>query len=296
MNIEKLKYFIDLVECQNFTDTAKKNYVSQATVSQQIASLEKEFDLLLVDRKKIPVEPTPAGRLFYEEATALWKQYHKMKQKMEGYKQGYPQTLNIEYASTTDIELLLKLIPPFQKMYPDIKIQVTKVLLKDIADYLNKEIYDLAIAIDSEFEDAKNIFTQPFYVGKYCAVVSSEHALADRNELTLEELYQYPLIMMNAQHIGHSYYKMIERAIAEGFYPNIVRNVDDVETELFYIVTEHLIGFFPDNYQSTYLNQNIRLIPIKDTHHKFQIVAGYRKDNSNSSLRLFLKYVKDSFL
>ncbi|WP_404520652.1 MULTISPECIES: LysR family transcriptional regulator [unclassified Paenibacillus] len=31
-----MKYFIDLVECRNFTETAKKNFVSQTTISQQI--------------------------------------------------------------------------------------------------------------------------------------------------------------------------------------------------------------------------------------------------------------------
>ncbi|MDL4842108.1 helix-turn-helix domain-containing protein [Aquibacillus rhizosphaerae] len=74
MNIEKIKYYIDLVECRNFTETAKKNFVSQTTISQQIASLEKEFDMKLIDRKQIPIEPTQAGWLFYGEAVVLWKQ------------------------------------------------------------------------------------------------------------------------------------------------------------------------------------------------------------------------------
>ncbi len=51
MNIEKIKYFIDLVESGNFTYTAQKNFVSQTTISQQIHSLEKEFGAQLIDRK-----------------------------------------------------------------------------------------------------------------------------------------------------------------------------------------------------------------------------------------------------
>lgn len=64
MNIKRIKYFIDLVECRNFTETAKKNFVSQTTVSQQIAALEDEFNTQLIDRKQIPIEPTKAGWLF----------------------------------------------------------------------------------------------------------------------------------------------------------------------------------------------------------------------------------------
>lgn len=75
MNIYKIKYFLDLVECRNFTDAAKKNYVSQTTVSQQIASLEKEYGMQLIDRKKVPIEPTQAGWVFHKEALAFSLKY-----------------------------------------------------------------------------------------------------------------------------------------------------------------------------------------------------------------------------
>ncbi|KAB1437967.1 LysR family transcriptional regulator [Candidatus Galacturonibacter soehngenii] len=296
MNIEKIKYFIDLVECKNFTDTAKKNYVSQTTISQQIASLEKEFGVLLIDRKKIPVEPTQAGRLFYSEAILLWKQYNQMKTKMMIYQQGCEQIISIEYAASTDIQLLLEIIPPFQKEHPNIKIQLNKVLLKDIAEYLKKGIYDMAITFDSELYDSQNILTQSLYQGNYCAMVSKTHPLYHASFIHINELYEYPLVMLNPTVIGTSYYQMIQRAIEEGYEPKIQRTVDDVETELFYIVTENLIGFFPDNYQSSYIGQNVKLIPLKNSQHKFEIVAGFLKENTNDALHTFLKYMQNSFL
>lgn len=295
MNIEKIKYYIDLVECKNFTDTAKKNYVSQTTISQQIASLEKEFGILLIDRKKIPVEPTQAGWLFYSEAIALWKQYNQMREKMLIYQQGCAQVISIEYAAATDIQLLLEIMPAFQEQYPNIKIQLNKVLLKDIAEYLKKGIYDMAIAFDSEFYDNQEIMTQSLYQGNYCAMVSKNHPLHNNEYISSNDLYEYPLIMLNPTAIGNSYYQMIQRAIEDGFQPNILRTVDDVETELFYIVTENLIGFFPDNYQSAYINQNVRLIPLQNSHHTFEIVAGFKKGNTNIALQTFLKYMQDSF-
>lgn len=296
MNIEKIKYFIDLVECKKFTDTAKKNYVSQTTISQQIASLEKEFGVLLIDRKKIPVEPTQAGRLFYSEAILLWKQYNQMKTKMMIYQQGCEQIISIEYAASTDIQLLLEIIPPFQKEHPNIKIQLNKVLLKDIAEYLKKGIYDMAITFDSELYDSQNILTQSLYQGNYCAMVSKTHPLYHASFIHINELYDYPLVMLNPTVIGTSYYQMIQRAIEEGYEPKIQRTVDDVETELFYIVTENLIGFFPDNYQSSYIGQNVKLIPLKNSQHKFEIVAGFLKENTNDALHTFLKYMQNSFL
>ncbi|CAM4411141.1 LysR family transcriptional regulator [Paenibacillus macerans] len=295
MNIKRIKYFIDLVECRNFTETAKKNFVSQTTVSQQIAALEDEFNTQLIDRKQIPIEPTKAGWLFYGEAVVLWKQYNRMKMNMENFQKYNIQLLSIEYAAITDVQSLLKLIPSFKEKHPNIKLELHKVLLKDIAELLQKGVYDVAVAFDSEFEGKKDIRTYPLYSGRYCAAVSKQHPLFHYESISKDKIYEYPLVMLSPTAIGNSYYLMIRHAIADGYHPNIQRTADDVETELFYIITENLIGFFPDNYHLAYLKEEVRLIPLEDSHHTFKIEAGYLKNNTNPALQAFLQQIRHSF-
>lgn len=64
MHIEKLKYFIDLYECRNYIETARKNFISQASISQYISSLEKEFNTKFFDRSVTPIQPTLAGKCY----------------------------------------------------------------------------------------------------------------------------------------------------------------------------------------------------------------------------------------
>jgi DNA-binding transcriptional LysR family regulator len=45
MELRQLRYFITVAEHLNFTKAAKKLFVAQPAVSQQIASLEKEIGL-----------------------------------------------------------------------------------------------------------------------------------------------------------------------------------------------------------------------------------------------------------
>lgn len=73
MHIEKLKYFIDLYECRNYIETARKNFISQASISQAsisqyISSLEKEFNTKFFDRSVTPIQPTLAGKMLYNNA------------------------------------------------------------------------------------------------------------------------------------------------------------------------------------------------------------------------------------
>ncbi|WP_349674277.1 LysR family transcriptional regulator [Lacrimispora sp.] len=293
MNFDKIKYFIDLVECRNFTETAKKNFVSQTTISLQIASLEEETDIQLIDRKKIPIEPTQAGWLFYDEAITLWKQYNHMKTILINYKMNHDLTIRVEYAAATDIQSMLRLMPSFKEKNPNIKLELDKVLLKDVSEYLLKGLYDIAIAFDSEFKDKPDILTYPLYRGQYCAVVSRSHPLFHHKIISKDELYQYPLIMLNPESIGSSYELMIQHAALDGYHPQIVRFADDIETELFYIVTENLIGFFPDNYNPAYLENDIRMIPLDDTNHTFRIEIAYLKNNKNIALKHFLKHIQN---
>lgn len=295
MNIEKVKYYIDLVEYRSFTETARKNFVSQTTISQQIASLENEFNTLFIDRKQTPIEPTQAGWLFYNEATILWKQYNHMKAKLENHQQNSKQTLTVQYSTLTDLQKLVTFVPDFKEQYPNIELVINKVLLKNIPEYLEKGIYDVAVAFDSAFVGRENIRTYPLYQGQYCAAVSHLHPFFNQTSISKQELYEHPLVMLNPSVIGNSYDLMIEHAIKDGFQPNIQRTVDDVETELFHILTENLIGFFPDNYQLPYPEEKVRLIPLEESHHLFKIEIGYLKDNNNPALQSFLQKIDDSF-
>ncbi|MBM7541054.1 LysR family transcriptional regulator [Amphibacillus cookii] len=295
MHIEKIKYFIDLVKCRNFTETAKLNYVSQTTISQQIASLEKTFGVKLIDRNQIPIEPTQAGWVFYNEANILWKQYNHMKEKINQLQYDQRHVLNIEYATLTDIQGVLQFIPSFKQKHPNIELKLNKVPLKDIATFLEKGLYDLAISVNSEFYGKEKVATCPLYSGNYCAVVSRNHPLFHHETLTKAELYQHPLIMLNSNTIGNSYDLMIQHAIEDGYQPHIVHTVEDVETELFHIVTDNVIGFLPDNYLLNYPKEDIRLIAIKDTHHTYQIQIGYLKENTDPALKHLIKAIHHWF-
>lgn len=291
MHIEKLKYFIDLYECGNYTETARKNYISQTSVTQYIHALENEFHLKLFDRTVTPVRPTPAGELFYQEARILWEQYGNMRLKMEHFQQSREQTLRIAYASMVEIQSLLPVVDTFKKRHPHVALVLSKVLIRELAEGLKKNLYDLAICIDSAFPDSPLLCTRTLYSGKYAALVGKNHPLFHAGQIEMDELYRYPLIMLSPESIGDSFRAMEERTRNTGYVPNIVKTVPDLETEMLLIITENLIGFAPDNYNLVDFNGNIRLIPVRDFNHTFQIELACMRRTENPAVQLFLEAV-----
>ncbi|MET3210715.1 UNVERIFIED_CONTAM: DNA-binding transcriptional LysR family regulator [Paenibacillus sp. PvR008] len=59
----------------SFTQAAKRHYISQTAISQQIASLEKELSIKLFDRTVNPIKLTEAGEVFYKDIQAMLSQY-----------------------------------------------------------------------------------------------------------------------------------------------------------------------------------------------------------------------------
>ena len=86
MDINQLKCFISVARTLNFSEAARRNYVSQSTVSRYIIDLEKEFGVQLFIRSHRDVLLTNEGKTLLpyaieivetlNKATSIIKQMH----------------------------------------------------------------------------------------------------------------------------------------------------------------------------------------------------------------------------
>lgn len=71
MNFRQLDCFIAAAECRSFSAAAKRLYLSQSAVSQQIISLEGELGCVLFERTGHAVTLTAAGEYFFPRVVEL---------------------------------------------------------------------------------------------------------------------------------------------------------------------------------------------------------------------------------
>ena len=71
MEIRQLKYFAAVADTLNFSRAAETLFISQSALSKQIADLERELGMVLLQRDKRSVRLTPAGKVLLNEAKVI---------------------------------------------------------------------------------------------------------------------------------------------------------------------------------------------------------------------------------
>ena len=73
-NLNRLAYFVAVVDCGGFTRAAERLGVAKTLVSRQVASLEAEIGTSLLVRSTRRVGPTDAGRAFHARAAQILRE------------------------------------------------------------------------------------------------------------------------------------------------------------------------------------------------------------------------------
>ena len=82
MDIQHLKYFVEVVRQESFTRAAAQLFVTQPMLTLSIKQLEESLNVLLIERTSKSFHLTDAGRILYERAQEFLMQYEAIFQTM----------------------------------------------------------------------------------------------------------------------------------------------------------------------------------------------------------------------
>ncbi len=197
MNIDILRNFIKLTEYQSFSDLAKDLPIAQSTLSHQISQLEKDLDLILIERSTKKFEITEAGSLFLKYAREIINLYDKCLQELSKFSEQAHEDIVISASTIPGSHILPKYIAYFSNKNPNVNF---KVLINDSQksiENLNKKLADFAgigsfINYDPKDYDVINIGNDEL---KF--ICSPSHELLKKhkdNRVSFEEILPYPFV------------------------------------------------------------------------------------------------------
>ena len=117
MNFLHLKYFLMVAEELNITRAAERLYISQQSLSNHIANMERELNVKLFTRSP-KLSLTYAGDQLVQTATAILDLHSQFLTKVGDINRHYLGTLRVGISHTCGLALLPQILPLFREEFP----------------------------------------------------------------------------------------------------------------------------------------------------------------------------------
>ena len=144
MNFQHLKYFLMVAEELNITRAAERLYISQQSLSNHIANLERELDVKLFTRSP-KLSLTYAGGLLVDTATEILDLHRQYLSKVGDINKQYVGALRVGISHTCGLALLPDVLPKFRLEFPQVEFSLSEGNSTQLEDELAHGRTDLII-------------------------------------------------------------------------------------------------------------------------------------------------------
>lgn len=234
MKLQQLRYIVEVVNHNlNVSSTAEGLYTSQPGISKQVRMLEDELGVQIFSRSgKHLTQVTPAGQAIIRIAREVLSKVDAIK--AVAGEHTYPDQGSL-YVATTHTQAryaLPAVIQNFIKRYPRVSLHMHQGSPSQIAEAVCKGNADFAIATEALHLYA-DLVMLPCYHWNRALVVMPNHPLAGRDQVSIEELAEYPLVTYTFGFTGRS---TLDGAFNQaGLTPRIVFTATDADVIKTYV-------------------------------------------------------------
>jgi len=187
MEMHQVRYFLAAVSELNFTKAAEKCNVSQPSLTRAIKQLEGELGGDLFRRERPQAQLTELGQRMLPLLKQCYESALGARSLASAIKGGEIGSLRLALSRTVSLELLTGCLNELARLFAGLEMKLVRGTAADVVELLKKGDADLAIAstIDESWDrlDKWPLFTESFQL-----VVNRTHPLAERSQITVDEL------------------------------------------------------------------------------------------------------------
>src|SRR5215218_901172 len=253
LDLKRLRVLAEVARHGSFSAAADALYLSQSAVSQQVATLEREVGMPLLERTRGGPKLNDAGRTLVSHAEAalarLEEAEHELKA-IAGLQGGELRLASFPSASAT---LLTEALGVFSARHPEVRLTVTEAEPDDSLPRLRAAEIDLAIVFDypmlpssAEERDVDRalLLTESMHLA-----LPRSHPLGDADTVRLKDLADQPWMCGVCP---SSCGDVVKQACRQaGFEPRIAFESDEYEVQQAYVAAGLGFTLLPDLALST---------------------------------------------
>ncbi len=235
MTLAQLRYAITVANSNSMNEAARTLFISQPSLSAAVKELEEEIGVELFRRTNRGISVTPEGEEFLGYARQVVEQYELMETKYISKEQAKKKFSVSTQHYTFAVNAFVELVKQFGMDEYEFAIHETKTytVIEDVKNFKS----EIGVLYLNDFNN--KVLTKLFHEFRLefheilkCSVYAyiwKGHPLAEREEITLEELREYPCLSFD-QGVYNSFY-FAEEVLSTYEYKKLIK-ADDRATVL----------------------------------------------------------------
>lgn len=274
MNFNQIKHVLAAAEEMNFTNAAKKLYISQPSLSKSIKLLEEEIGLELFERN--PVKLTYAGEMFVEKAKHIVSDIEQLEIQISDISAQNRTKLTIGIPSHRCYYFIPKILSNLHKEYPNCYIKIDEYPTFILKQMLIEDKLDLYLGTENP---DSSIFAEEHICKEDVFVVypKSWNIPCSGNEIDIKHFQDKSFIIFPEQLSLSKYIKAV--CTKNGFEPGSIIECHNAET-IYSMINEGLgVSFLPELFLKFFpKKENICYKKVKDYNYRRDFSIYYKKD------------------
>lgn len=201
-----------------------------SAISQQIATLEREAGIALLEKVGRRVQPTVAGRMLADRAQVIAGHLAEAESALSDLRAGRTGRLAMTFFATAGATLVPPAVAEFRSRHPEVRLDLTLLDPEDPLPGVRSGKFDLAVVIESGCDafgsqlDAIHLLDD-----RYRVVLPKGHRLAARRTIDLAALADESWVDSSSVP-GVCRQIVLDGCAAAGFAPSFVVDSDDYPT------------------------------------------------------------------
>lgn len=283
MNLQQLRYFIELAKFKNYKKTAENLYISQSALSKAISKLEEELDVPLFNKNGKKNELSKYGIIFYNYINSGLKSIDDGINQLNLLSNKNKNNISIGAVFSCSTQCVPISIYQFQLEFPDVQFDCVEGTSYEISkDLINSKI-DIGLVTDlSYLMNHKNIEKIKLLSYQVILAVPKNHPLANLEEVSYMDIINEPFIFYSSDSANG---KILRKSLKEYNlpYPKNIRIEYNNESSIISAIRNGIgIGFVSN---TKYNRQaDLHFLNIDNILLEFPIYMAWKSDVIMSSI------------
>jgi DNA-binding transcriptional LysR family regulator len=245
LDVRRMQVLRAVVVSGSVTAAARELGYTPSAVSQQMAALEKEAGIALLERTGRGVRPTDAGRVLTEHAAVIDRHVAEAETALADLRAGRTGRVTVCYFATVGATLVAPALAALRHDHPGVRVELKLIDPEDPLQEVKEGRADLALVVrPPDRPSVDGIRFVHLLDDSYRAVLPTGHRLATKRVLELASLAAEPWV--GSEWPGPCLDVILDACGSAGFRPDFVVESEDYATAQGFVAAGLGLSLVPD--------------------------------------------------